>query len=231
MSPLAAPERILVVDDDRLVLATVTHGLSEAGYEVIDADNGDDAILLAREHRPVLALLDIRMDGMTGFDVAAILRDSYRIPFMFLSAFADEQTQQQVQALGALDYLVKPLDVEQIVPRVRAVLQRLAAGESGAAAAPAVQASALSVAPAMSAHAPATPGSQDADPAAASAAVEDPCGQHLALAVGVLMHRQSLGRQAAWQQLQRLAAQQGVPVEAQARKLLGAVEELARTAL
>lgn len=218
MSPLAAPERILVVDDDRLVLATVTHGLSEAGYEVIDADNGDDAILLAREHRPVLALLDIRMDGMTGFDVAAILRDSYRIPFMFLSAFADEQTQQQVQALGALDYLVKPLDVEQIVPRVRAVLQRLAAA-------------ALPAAPAAPDQAAFDPGSQGSDPAPASTVVEDPCAQHLALAVGVLMHRQSLGRRAAWQQLQRLAAQQGVPVEAQARKLLGAVEELARTAL
>ena len=58
--------RILVVDDDRLVLATVTHGLSQAGYEVIDADNGDDAILLAREHRPDLALLDIRMEGKSG---------------------------------------------------------------------------------------------------------------------------------------------------------------------
>ena len=52
---------ILVVDDDRLVLATLTHGLTQAGYDVIDADNGDDAILLAREHRPDLALLDIRM--------------------------------------------------------------------------------------------------------------------------------------------------------------------------
>ena len=48
--------KILVVDDDRLVLATVTHGLSQAGFEVIDADNGDDAILLARKHRPDLAL-------------------------------------------------------------------------------------------------------------------------------------------------------------------------------
>ena len=63
--------KILVVDDDRLVLATVTHGLAQAGYEVIDADNGDDAILLAREHRPELALLDIRMEGKSGFDVAA----------------------------------------------------------------------------------------------------------------------------------------------------------------
>ena len=46
--------KILVVDDDRLVLATLTHGLLQAGYEVIDTDNGDDAILLAREHRPDL---------------------------------------------------------------------------------------------------------------------------------------------------------------------------------
>ena len=81
--------KILVVDDDRLVLATLTHGLSQAGYEVIDADNGDDAILLARQHRPELALLDIRMEGKSGFDVAAYLREYCQIPFMFLSAFTD----------------------------------------------------------------------------------------------------------------------------------------------
>ena len=117
--------RILVVDDDRLVLATVTHGLGAAGFEVIDADNGDDAILLAREHRPQLALLDIRMEGKSGFDVAETLRDAYRIPFMFLSAFADEATLAQVKALGALAYLVKPLDVGQIVPAVEAAFARL----------------------------------------------------------------------------------------------------------
>ncbi len=55
--------KILVVDDDRLVLATLAHGLAQAGHDVIDADNGDDAILLAHEHRPDLALLDIRMEG------------------------------------------------------------------------------------------------------------------------------------------------------------------------
>jgi DNA-binding response OmpR family regulator len=203
-------ERILVVDDDRLVLATVTHGLAEAGYEVIDADNGDDAILLAREHRPVLALLDIRMEGKSGFDVAAILRDSYRIPFMFLSAFADAQTQQQVQALGALDYLVKPLDVEQIVPRVAAALERLRAG---AAAVPAT--------------APAAPAAVGAPAAAAEGPLSDP----LPLAVGLLMHRHSLQRDAAWQQLQRLAAAQGVAPRAQAERLLAAVEELARSAV
>jgi two-component system, response regulator PdtaR len=116
---------ILVVDDDRLVLATLTHGLAQAGYDVIDADNGDDAILLAREHRPDLALLDIRMEGKSGFDVAAYLREYGQIPFMFLSAFADDATVAQVQAMGALAYLVKPLDVGQIVPVVEAAFLRI----------------------------------------------------------------------------------------------------------
>ena len=120
--------RILVLDDDRLVLATVVHGLTQAGYDVIDADNGDDAILLAREHRPELALLDIRMEGKTGFDVAEYLRDVCRIPFMFLSAFSDDATAAKVAALGAVAYLVKPLDVGKIVPTVDAALARLRAG-------------------------------------------------------------------------------------------------------
>lgn len=134
--------RILVVDDDRLVLATVAHGLSQAGFEVIDADNGDDAILLAREHRPELALLDIRMEGKTGFDVAEYLRDVCHIPFMFLSAFSDEATAAKVRELGAVAYLVKPIDVGRIVPTVEAALARLRSGhtkpaEAGGGAAPA----------------------------------------------------------------------------------------------
>jgi two-component system, response regulator PdtaR len=118
--PMENKGKILVVDDDRLVLATLTHGLAQAGYEVIDADNGDDAILLAREHKPDLALLDIRMEGKSGFDVAAYLRDGCQVPFMFLSAFSDEETLRQVKALGAVAYLVKPLDIRQIVPAVEA---------------------------------------------------------------------------------------------------------------
>jgi two-component system, response regulator PdtaR len=194
--------RILVVDDDRLVLATVTHGLAQAGYEVIDADNGDDAILLAREHRPVLALLDIRMEGKSGFDVAETLRDAYHIPFLFLSAFADAATRQQVQALGALDYLIKPLEVSQIVPAVEAAMARVRGGQLGApVAAP-----------------PAAP---------VPAALADP----VPLAVGVLMHRYSLPRDQALLRLQRLADEQRQPLAAQAERLLGAVEELARSAV
>jgi response regulator NasT len=117
---MADKGKILVVDDDRLVLATLINGLAQAGFEVIDADNGDDAILLAREHRPDLALLDIRMEGKSGFDVAAYLREKLQLPFMFLSAFSDDATVAQVKALGALAYLVKPLDIGQIIPAVEA---------------------------------------------------------------------------------------------------------------
>ena len=193
--------RILVVDDDRLVLATVTHGLAQAGYEVIDADNGDDAILLAREHRPQLALLDIRMEGKSGFDVAETLRDAYRIPFIFLSAFSDEATIAQVQALGALAYLVKPLEVGQIVPAVQAAFARLSVAEPVAVAAPAV-----------------------AEPKAG--ALADP----VALAVGVLMHRHSLLRAEALRRLERMAREQQQTLPAQAERLLAAIEELARSA-
>ena len=134
---------ILVVDDDRLVLATLVHGLAQAGYEVIDADNGDDAILLARERRPDLALLDIRMEGKSGLDVAETLRDKYRIPFMFLSAFSDDATVAQVKALGAVAYLVKPLDIRQIEPAVEAALARVGGRQAPPAAAAAAGGDAL----------------------------------------------------------------------------------------
>ena len=126
---------------------------SQAGYEVIDADNGDDAILLAREHRPDLALLDIRMEGKSGFDVAAYLREYCQIPFMFLSAFSDDATVAQVKALGAVAYLVKPLDIGQIVPAVEAAFAHIDARRVPAAPAPAGERAAGS----RHRHAPAAP--------------------------------------------------------------------------
>jgi len=122
---VAVKGKILVVDDDRLVLAMLRHGLCQAGYEVIDADNGSEAILLAREQRPDLALLDIRMEGMTGFEVAEALRITGRVPFMFLSAFSDDATRDRVRALGALDHLVKPVDMQRILPAVEQAFARL----------------------------------------------------------------------------------------------------------
>ena len=199
----ASKGRILVVDDNRLVLATLADGLTRAGYDVFDADNGDDAILIAREHRPDLALLDIRMEGLSGFDVAQYLREQCRMPFMFLSAFSDEQTVAQVKALGAVAYLVKPLDIKQIVPAVEAAFAHLEAR----AATPAAQAS-----------------------ASGTTIAAEALDATSAMAVGVLMHRYSLGRADAIERLHRQAAVEQRSVREQAELLLAAVEQLAGSA-
>ncbi len=205
-APSGVGGKILVVDDDRLVLATLAHGLTQAGYDVIDADNGDDAILLAREHRPDLALLDIRMEGMSGFDVAAYLREYCKMPFMFLSAFTDDDTVRQVHELGAVDYLVKPLDIGQIVPAVQAVFARLKASSAAATIVPAAMA-----------------------PPAVSRRTES-LSPVEAMAVGVLMHRYSLARDAAFDRLQRMATTNGLALGAEAERLLEAVERLSGAA-
>jgi response regulator NasT len=118
------PPLILVVDDDRLVLATLAAGLRQAGFQVIECDNGDDAILLARKHKPRLAILDMRMQGKSGMDVARYLAANTATGFIFLSAFGDADIVEEATRMGALGYLVKPLDVRQIVPAVRAALAR-----------------------------------------------------------------------------------------------------------
>jgi two-component system, response regulator PdtaR len=194
--------KILVVDDDRLVLATVMHGLAHAGYEVIDADNGDDAILLAREHKPDLALLDIRMDGISGFDVAEYLREVGHTPFIFLSAFSDAATVAKVTQLGALAYLVKPLEVGQIVPTVDAAFER---------------------ARAMAAQTAATANAAEAQE------MDDPAvvlSQTVAMAVGVLMHRYSQTRGDALARLRRHAVVEGRSLRAQADRVVRATEDL-----
>ena len=117
---------VMVVDDDRLVLATLCAGLRSAGIEVIEADNGDEAILLARRHKPQLAILDMRMQGKSGMDVARYLAANTHTGFLFLSAFNDSDTISEANRLGALGYLVKPLDVKQIVPAVHAALAQTA---------------------------------------------------------------------------------------------------------
>jgi two-component system, response regulator PdtaR len=119
------PPLVMVVDDDRLVLATLCAGLRQAGIEVIEADNGDEAILLARRHKPQLAILDMRMQGKSGMDVARYLSSNTHTGFLFLSAFNDTATIDEATRLGALGYLVKPVDVKLIVPAVRAALAQV----------------------------------------------------------------------------------------------------------
>lgn len=124
---MTRPSRLLVVDDDRLILATTSAGLRRVGYDVMEARSVDDALAVLGQFQPDLALLDIRMGAVGGFDLARTLSSgSTDIPFMFLSAYGDDATVNQATELGAVGFLVKPIDIPQLVPGIEAALARAA---------------------------------------------------------------------------------------------------------
>ena len=114
---------ILLVEDDRLVLHTLTKGLGDAGFLVMAADSGEMAMQLCSSQRPDIALLDMHLDGISGIDVAKWLK-TMDIPYMFLSAYGDQEIVGAAADIGALGYLVKPLGVQQILPAIRTALKR-----------------------------------------------------------------------------------------------------------
>lgn len=187
---------ILVVDDDRLVLATVVAGLRQAGFAVLEADNGDDAILIARRQRPRLAILDMRMEGKSGIEVARYLAANTRTGFMFVSAFGDREIVEEANRLGALGYLVKPIDIRQIVPAVNAALARIADSDQAAAA--------------------------FAEPAPESAA----SGRAESIAIGILMERLRLDQTRAVDALRAQARAEGSTVAALAASMVEAANRL-----
>lgn len=116
--------RVLVVDDDRLVLATLAKGLRHWGYEVAEASSGETALKLALETNPDVVLLDVNMPRISGLEVAKSLRAQTMIPFIFLTAYGDADIVKQATEHGAMGYLVKPVDISQIVPAIEAALAR-----------------------------------------------------------------------------------------------------------
>ena len=115
---------LLLAEDDRVVLFTLAEGLREAGFEVIEARDGARALELCRSELPDLALLDIRMPGLDGLELARRLRTETAVPFLFLTAHDDEDLVREAVRIGALGYLVKPLDVPRLVPMLRTALAR-----------------------------------------------------------------------------------------------------------
>lgn len=120
-------KKILLVEDDRLVLATMAGGLRDAGYEVCEAATGDEALRICEERRPDLVILDVRLPGISGIDVAERLAESCDTPFIFLTAYGDQKIVKSAVELGAMGYLIKPIEMQQLIPAVEAVLGR--AGE------------------------------------------------------------------------------------------------------
>lgn len=118
--------KLLLVDDDRLVLTTLASGLRTAGYDVTEATSGQQAITLLEQTEVNLAVLDMRMPGLSGVDVARWLKLHKHIPFIFLSAYSDQEVVETAIREGAFCYLVKPMDTSQVAPAIEAALARSA---------------------------------------------------------------------------------------------------------
>jgi response regulator NasT len=123
----AAPpaSKLLLVDDDRLVLVTLNRGLAAAGFVVVVAESVSEAEdLLAGGIRPDLAIVDVLMPERSGLELVQRLRDLDHIPFILLTSMADAQVVEQAAQDGALGYVVKPVDVPQLIPAIKAALAR-----------------------------------------------------------------------------------------------------------
>ena len=126
MSGLPSTASILLVDDDRLVLATLCEGLSRAGYRVTGANDGEEALRLAREQPFDLALVDMRMPGLSGADLATRLLAECNCHCLILSAYADHEFVRDAASRGALGYLIKPIDAVNLSPAIESALARAA---------------------------------------------------------------------------------------------------------
>ena len=124
--------KILIVDDEEDILTLLEYNLENAGFKVISADDGPEAIELAKKEKPALIILDIMLPSMEGTEVCkAIKRDdaTSHIPIIMLTAKGEEVDRIVGLELGADDYITKPFSPRELVLRVKAVLKRGHGGE------------------------------------------------------------------------------------------------------
>jgi len=126
--------KILVVDDERMLVETIAHNLEKEGYEVVTAFDGDHALERARDDKPDLIVLDLMLPKVSGQEVCRQLRNvpKYRKDtlILMLTARAEEDDRVRGLELGADDYMVKPFGMRELVARVRALLRRGATGDA-----------------------------------------------------------------------------------------------------
>ena len=118
------PEKILVVDDETNIVEILTYNLKKAGYETIQANDGETGLKMALEENPDLVMLDIMMPKMDGYEVCRQLRMHSQVPVIMLTARAEETDKVLSFELGADDYITKPFSLSVLRARVEAVLRR-----------------------------------------------------------------------------------------------------------
>ena len=115
---------ILIAEDDRDIRDLLRLYLEGEGYRVLEAENGAQALILAREQTPDMAILDVMMPEMNGFELTRALRRYSEIPILILSARSQDNDKILGLNLGADDYIAKPFNPVEIVARVKAQLRR-----------------------------------------------------------------------------------------------------------
>ena len=119
------PKKILVVDDEPMVVKMATDALTARGFQVTSAPNGYEGLIAARELRPDLILLDVVMPDLDGHEVAKRLKKDERtknIPIIHLSAVGDFDKQLEAMQDGLADYITKPIKPSDLADRVEAFL-------------------------------------------------------------------------------------------------------------
>jgi len=131
--------RVLVVDDEPAIVEIIARYLSDEGFAVSDAADGNVAVARALDERPDLILLDLNLPGLHGSEVLRRVRAVYDVPIIMLTSRVDEVDRVVGLEIGADDYIAKPFSPREVVARVKSVLRRssggraaVAPGESGA---------------------------------------------------------------------------------------------------
>jgi two-component system phosphate regulon response regulator PhoB len=122
-----ARETILVVEDDENIQQLVGYNLAKAGFHVLYADNGEQALSLIKRERPELIVLDLMLPGLSGFEICKLVRKDPKtksLPIVMLTAKSEENDMAAGLDLGADDYITKPFSPKILVSRIKAALRR-----------------------------------------------------------------------------------------------------------
>ena len=117
-------QKVLVVEDEPVLLETLAYNLTRQGYEVDQATTGDQALVVARDQQPDLIVLDVMLPGLDGFEVCRILRQETSVPILMLTARDDVIDKVVGLEVGADDYMTKPFSMRELLARVKAMMRR-----------------------------------------------------------------------------------------------------------